>query len=219
MNMRQIITILGALLLLSSGVLAMSSTNYAVEWFVPLTGAGGQPVASDTYAADFTVGQVAVGSASSANYAASMGYWYGVETAQVSDADLSVSKTDGPDPVAPNDTLTYTLSVRNNGPDDASGVTVVDELPSGVALESASTSQGSGCVGTGPVVCSLGDLPNGGSASVVIVVTAPTTTGMLSNEATASANEDDPDTGNNTGIASTTVGPEARVLLPLVLKD
>jgi hypothetical protein len=67
-----------ALLLLGGNALAMSSTNYALDWFVPLTGAGGGPVSSANYAADFTVGQVVVGAASSANYTVGLGYWYSV---------------------------------------------------------------------------------------------------------------------------------------------
>ena len=78
MRAKRIALITTALLLLGGNALAMSSANYALDWFVPLTGAGGGPISSANYAVDFTVGQVVVGAASSANYAAGLGYWYGV---------------------------------------------------------------------------------------------------------------------------------------------
>ena len=44
-------------------------------------------------------------------------------------ADLSITKTDWPDPVNAGDELYYTIRVDNGGPDDAPNVTVVDTLP------------------------------------------------------------------------------------------
>ena len=67
-----------ALLLLTHIALAMESTNYKLDWFVPLTGGGGGPSSSTNYEVDFTVGQTAIGAADSDNYAIGQGYWYGV---------------------------------------------------------------------------------------------------------------------------------------------
>jgi hypothetical protein len=72
------ISILVALLLLANRALAMSSPNYKMEWFVPVTGSGGSPLSSANYKAYVTIGQTAVGSSSSANYRAGLGYWYGL---------------------------------------------------------------------------------------------------------------------------------------------
>jgi len=52
-------------------------------------------------------------------------------------ADLSLTKSDSPDPVAAGEVLTYTLDVQNAGPQDATGTTVTDTLPAGVVYESA----------------------------------------------------------------------------------
>ena len=66
-------------LLLSGSALAMSSANYRLDWFTPLTSGGVGASGSANYAANLTVGQTAIGSASSASYRASLGYWCGVE--------------------------------------------------------------------------------------------------------------------------------------------
>jgi hypothetical protein len=71
------ISVLVALLLLTSSALAMRSTHYWLDWFTPLTGGGGGPASSTHYAVNLTVGQVAIGSSASASYAAGLGYWYG----------------------------------------------------------------------------------------------------------------------------------------------
>jgi hypothetical protein len=74
------IGLLLVLLLLASSVQAMSSANYKLEWFTPLTGAGGGPASSTHYAVNLTIGQTAVGRAASAHYRAGLGYWEGLFT-------------------------------------------------------------------------------------------------------------------------------------------
>ncbi len=68
---------LGVLLLLAGGALAMSSANYRLDWFTPLTGGGGGPANSANYAVNFTVGQSAIGASTSTNYGVCLGYWCG----------------------------------------------------------------------------------------------------------------------------------------------
>jgi uncharacterized repeat protein (TIGR01451 family) len=111
-------------------------------------------------------------------------------------ADLSITKTDNPDPVSTGASLTYTLTVTNAGPDLAAGVSTSDTLPAAVSFISATPSQGS-CTGTSTVSCSLGSIANGGAATVSIVVTAPGTAQVLSNTATATATTSDPTLPNS----------------------
>jgi uncharacterized repeat protein (TIGR01451 family) len=45
-------------------------------------------------------------------------------------ANLTITKTDNPDPVVPGDILTYTIVIKNNGPSDAQDVKLYDNLNS-----------------------------------------------------------------------------------------
>jgi uncharacterized repeat protein (TIGR01451 family) len=128
-------------------------------------------------------------------------------------ADLSITKTDSPDPVIVGNNITYTIAVTNNGPNSATGVIVSDTLPAGVTFVSATPSQGS-CSGTSAVSCALGSLSNGASATVTLVVTA-TQTGSVSNTASVTRNEADPKSSNDSATAATMVNPAPRSLTTL----
>ena len=119
--------------------------------------------------------------------------------------DLSLTKTDAPDPVTVGTHLTYTITVTNNGPGNATGVTVTDPLPGGVTFVSATPSRGT-CSGTATVTCPLGGLANGESATVAIVVT-PTSGGALSNTASVAGEQGETNPGNNAHTETTTVNP------------
>jgi len=78
MKRMAILIALAALILLAGGVLAMSSANYALDWYTPLTGGGGGPAGSASYAVNFTIGQSATSNMSaSTNYGICLGYWCG----------------------------------------------------------------------------------------------------------------------------------------------
>src|SRR5207253_1275902 len=56
-------------------------------------------------------------------------------------ADLAVAVTGAPDPVRVGDALTYTVTVTNLGPSDASAATLTVTLPAGAAFDLAMTSR------------------------------------------------------------------------------
>src|ERR1044071_97380 len=76
-------------------------------------------------------------------------------------ADLQVAKTvDRPTPNE-GESVTYSVTVKNNGPDAASNVNLTDLLPAGLAYVSSTPSQGTYVSGTG--VWTVGSVANGDS--------------------------------------------------------
>ena len=198
-----------------------SSLNYELDFTVA---SGGGSSSSLNYDLGFTAGQSSpIGLYESANFRLGAGFWYGASVAQQAvtpppaEADLAVSKTDSPDPVTAGNNLTYTITVTNNGPLDATGVTVTEPLPMGVAPVSATPSQGS-CSGTSFVTCNLGTITNGASATVTIVgVPSASVAGTtVSNTAMVTGNEPDPDGSNNSATATTTVHTPAQATQNLI---
>lgn len=121
-------------------------------------------------------------------------------------ADLAlVDKSAAPSPGTVGQRLTYTLVVVNNGPDDAPGVRVQDDIPNSATFVSATPSQGS-CSGGDPVVCDLGTLGAGDVARVQVVV-EPREAGTLTNSGSVSSAATDPVADNNGSVIQTTVNP------------
>jgi uncharacterized repeat protein (TIGR01451 family) len=118
-------------------------------------------------------------------------------------ADVAITKR----AVAPGGTLDrYEITVTNNGPETATCVTVRDPLPDVLGVRSASSSQGT-CSGSERITCSLGNLPNGSTATITLQVAFNTGgLGLLlfwhRNTATVSAAEFDPDLSNNSATES-----------------
>jgi uncharacterized repeat protein (TIGR01451 family) len=123
-------------------------------------------------------------------------------------ADLGVTQVDDPDPVKASHSLTYTITVHNNGPSSSAGVTLTDFLPSGVVYVSAEPDLY--CDGTGPVVCTLPGLPAFGNTQVQVVVMT-TLEGLLANWVTVASTTYDRNLANNTDEEVTVVAMKADV--------
>ena len=133
-------------------------------------------------------------------------------TAIIRSADLSVTKVDIPDPVAPGTNLTYTVTASNAGPSAQGPVTLTDILPPGVTFVSVNSDFGSCSQAAGTVTCGLGTMVNGRVATITIVIGIPAAFGnqTITNSATiAPGGSSDPVPGNNTASASTTVTRQA----------
>ena len=84
-------------------------------------------------------------------------------------ADLEVTKTANVSSAKSGDTVIYTVKIKNNGPDTATGVEVSDHLPTGVTYASHNAGQGIYTSGTG--LWMVGTLANGATATLTINVT------------------------------------------------
>ena len=119
-------------------------------------------------------------------------------------ADLKVTKAENSHPVTAGSNLSYTITVRNDGPSTSTSVVRTDDLPSGVSyIETAN-----GCAEAGGVVsCALGDLAATEMATGVIQVTVLSASGgtVLTNTASATSTIPYGDVSNNTATITTTI--------------
>ena len=131
-------------------------------------------------------------------------------------ADLSITKTDDVDPVLIGDSITYTLTINNAGPDDATGVVATDDLPAEVSFVSASA----GCaLGGSTVTCNIGALASGNSAQATITVTADSA-GVITNIASVTGDQLDPVSANNSTSENTVViDPSSQADLSITKTD
>ncbi len=115
------------------------------------------------------------------------------------DADLEVTKSGA----AAGDQITWTITVTNNGPDDATGVVVTDPLDPCTTF----VSDDCGGVDVPPWTWNVGALANGASATCNVLVDASACpVGTVNNTATAAGNENDPTPANNTATTTVDVG-------------
>ena len=121
-------------------------------------------------------------------------------------ADLAVTVTDAPDPVGVGQDVTYTFTVRNQGPTRAANARLTDTLPASMTL--VSTAPPGACSGTTTVACNLGTIPNGGIATATIVARA-NALGTVTNTGVASSDENDTRLGDNSATAQTLVAAAA----------
>ncbi|MEA2491435.1 MAG: hypothetical protein QOH21_3227 [Acidobacteriota bacterium] len=115
--------------------------------------------------------------------------------------DVSITKTSNGDRFDPGAPVTYTITVTNNGPSLAAGVTVTDILPAGATLISATPTQGT-CSGTTTVTCSLGTLNPLATATIALSLTPARTAGPVVNTATVTAINAETAPANNTSTAT-----------------
>jgi uncharacterized repeat protein (TIGR01451 family) len=122
--------------------------------------------------------------------------------------DLALSMASTPNPGLEGGTITYTITVANQGANAADAVALTAVLPAGMALEDATAGAG----GCGPgataalVDCALGSIPAGGSVTVTVKALAGGT-GAFTVSATVDSAATDTAPANNGASATTTVVP------------
>ena len=139
-------------------------------------------------------------------------------------ADLALTKS-APAVVAAGTTLAYTLTVTNNGPSDATGVSVVDVTPANTTFVSFTAPAGwtvtaPAVGGTGTVMATTPTLIAASSAmfTLVVQVSSGAPVGStITNTATVSSNTSDPNPANNSSTATSSVAAQIPTLSPLLL--
>jgi uncharacterized repeat protein (TIGR01451 family) len=142
-------------------------------------------------------------------------------------ADLELTISASPSPVAAGDTLAYTISVRNDGPDTAVSPRISMGTPLGTTYQSAIVPDGWSCSMPSPgpsVVCTGSSIASGGSVTISLLFkVASSATGAITGTAGVISNTNDPFSADNSDTEVTPVGagggkPFRRVVMS-VAKD
>jgi uncharacterized protein len=192
----------------AAGTVSCSHPSFAVGSAVfTLTTAVDAAVASGTVLSNTATTTAATGDGNSANNSAT------ATTTVAASADLSITKVDTPDPVAPGSNLAYTITIANAGPSNSAATSLSDTLPAGTTFVSLASPGGWSCttpaVGAGGTVsCSNVSLASGNAVfTLTVQVGAGVIVGtVISNTATTTSTTADPNPGNESATATTTVG-------------
>ena len=131
-------------------------------------------------------------------------------------ADVQIALAAVPNPVNPGANLDFTLTIRNNGPDNSVGLNVKDTLPAGTSFVSAGGSGWSCSPSGGVVTCTLASLNSGNSSTINLRVgVASSATGTLTNQAVVTSTTSDPNPANNTASQNISVTSQADLALSM----
>ncbi|WP_406700438.1 Calx-beta domain-containing protein [Singulisphaera sp. Ch08] len=124
-------------------------------------------------------------------------------------ADLRVSVQAPPHPTLVGQPLTYIVTLTNQGPSTATGISLVDVLPAGVVFVSASDNVGGDLtIRDGVVTDAFASLASGGVVVLTIVVTPTLASGsLLTNEVSVTSGVADSDGTNDSASVTTQVNP------------
>ncbi|MBI3412149.1 MAG: DUF11 domain-containing protein [Planctomycetes bacterium] len=128
--------------------------------------------------------------------------------------DLAVTGN-GPATSFEGSNVTYTYTVTNNGPTDASAAVLANTLGANLKFVSATTSQGSFSQSGSVVTFSLGTIVNGGAATVTVTAQS-TEDGNVTDSSSVTSGANDPNIANNSASVTTAVSePPITVSGPL----
>ena len=114
-------------------------------------------------------------------------------------ASLVITKTATPPILTVGQPVTFTITVKNNGPDTSIGTFVTDKLPSGLTFQSSNPSPPIYDPSSG--IWTIGNLPSGSSA-ILTITALVAQQGSYTNTATVGGETFNPNTGNNTTTAT-----------------
>lgn len=130
---------------------------------------------------------------------------------EVPQTDLQIIKTASSPTIVLGSEVTYTLTVRNNGPAAATGVTITDILNADLLKYVGSSPQGFLDPITGAYTWTVGNLAANAETSVTIIAT-PSIAGQVMNKANVIGDQLDLKTNNNESQVTICVAPTTPVL-------
>jgi uncharacterized repeat protein (TIGR01451 family) len=120
--------------------------------------------------------------------------------------DVSITKAESADPVAPGQPLTYTLVVSNSGPSTARNVQISDSVPAQLTVNSVSSTVGTVSNTGNAVTGTLGDLAPNQSVTITISTTVNANAqAQVTNTATVTTDDTETNTTNNSASVQTTL--------------
>jgi uncharacterized repeat protein (TIGR01451 family) len=121
-------------------------------------------------------------------------------------ANLAITKTVDKATADIGNTLTYTVTVTNNGPDTATATVVSDLIPTGTTYDSSTPALGT-TYNSGTGVWTIGTLASGASKVLTLKVTVNSGSAgsTVTNTATASSTTTDPNSSDNTASVTTSI--------------
>ncbi len=115
--------------------------------------------------------------------------------------NVTILKTAGKSPINAGETISFSILVSNIGLGDATGVTVQDTLPTGIAWSEDSDSCS---IAAGTLSCNFGTLPAREQRTVTLTGTAPAAVcGTVPNTATVSATNEPASAGSDNSSSAT----------------
>jgi uncharacterized repeat protein (TIGR01451 family) len=115
--------------------------------------------------------------------------------------------------------ITYTVTVTNNGPSNATGVVLTDTLGANLRFVSATASQGTFTQSGGVITFNLGGVAAAGTATLTVTAQA-LEDGNLTNTASVTSNLADSNSSNNSMTATTPVAEAVLVVsAPITTKS
>lgn len=134
--------------------------------------------------------------------------------------DVGVEISDMPDPVSVGATLTYSVRITNHGPGTTTFVSIVDRVPNGLTLIAVERPEQFGCTATPAPAGSNFWCDNNvpippGSVNFTLVFRLDEQLlpigSMITNTVLEIGNSPDPNPGNNSATATTTVGAPSSI--------
>lgn len=120
-------------------------------------------------------------------------------------ADLAVTMT-APASVQQGANVVYNLTVVNNGPLNATGVTLTATIDNSLPVGLSPTNCSSTAInGNTNITCALGNISSGQSVPATFTMTPTISSGTIAATASVSGAQPDPNLTNNTATASTTI--------------